>query len=218
MCYYRDRHRGGVTKEGGIPAQVSRLANAVLAYAKNIEKVEALLPVVERIGYRHICRDVKPVQYGAVAECLLAALKIQLKDAATEDFIAAWKEAIEHLAAVFIDVEAKLRAELEEKAGYSGFVAVVVDQVEELDSKTVLSLVPKDHGVPAHEEGQFVGVRIETEGNDPLMCTMDVYGSHTDSLKIVIADNEEKATKALKACTKGSVLYVSVPCGKGKSN
>lgn len=177
-----------------------------------------LLPVVERIGYRHICRDVKPVQYGAVAECLLAALKIKLGDAATEDFISAWKEAIEHLAAIFIDVEAKLRSELERKAGYSGFAEMVVDQVEQHDSKTVLSLIPKEHGVPQHEEGQFVGVRREEEGHDSLMCTMDICGSHTDSLKIVIADNEEKATKALRACTKGSVLYVSVPCGKGKSN
>ncbi|KAI0562638.1 dihydropteridine reductase [Gracilaria domingensis] len=212
-----DRQRGGTTKENGIPAQISRLANAVLAYAKNINKIEALLPAVRRIAYRHICRDVRAEQYAAVGECLLIAMKLELRDLASQQFLDAWKEAIQNLASVFIDVENKLREELEAKAGYSGLVEMIVQRVEQHDGKTVLSVVPKQYDVPQHEEGQFVGIRVEYADGEHGMCTMNVWKSHQDCLKIEVADNEEKATRALKACTEGSKIWVSVPCGSRRT-
>ncbi|CAN8066891.1 unnamed protein product [Agarophyton chilense] len=212
-----DRQRGGVTKEGGVPVQISRLANAILAFAKHVDNVEALLPAVRRIAYRHICRDVKADQYAAVTECLLLAMKLELQHLATQSYLDAWEEAIHNLANVFISVENDLRQKLEERAGYRGLVEMSVQRVEQHGDETVLCVAPKHYNVPPHEDGQFVGIRVEFADGEYVMCTMNIWKSHSDSLKISVTDNEEKATLALKACTEGSKIWVSVPCGLAKT-
>lgn len=57
-----DRQAKGRTKHNGAPAQAVALANAVLAYARNIDRVEALLPTVTKICHKHVSRAVEPLQ------------------------------------------------------------------------------------------------------------------------------------------------------------
>ena len=85
-----------------------RLANAILAYAKNIDKLDALTSAVERMVQRHVETGVKPEHYPYVAEALLPAIREVLgADVATDEVLAAWGEAYWMLADILIAAEAQ---------------------------------------------------------------------------------------------------------------
>ena len=88
--------------------QPRRLANAILAYAKNIDKLDALTSAVERMVQRHVETGVKPEHYPYVAEALLPAIREVLgADVATDEVLAAWGEAYWMLADILIAAEAQ---------------------------------------------------------------------------------------------------------------
>jgi len=92
------------TKDG----QAERLANAVIAYAQNIEKLEALGPSVTAIAKKHVAVNVQAEHYPIVGTVLLAAMQDVLGDAASDEIIEAWKEAYFFLADIFIAKEKEL--------------------------------------------------------------------------------------------------------------
>lgn len=88
--------------------QPTRLANAILAYAKNIDKLEVLGPAVERMVARHVETGVKAKHYPYVAEALLPAIRDVLgADVATDTVLNAWGEAYGMLADILIGAEAQ---------------------------------------------------------------------------------------------------------------
>lgn len=91
--------------------QPKALAMTVLAAAQNIDNLGALLPVVERIGKRHVAVGILPEHYPIVGANLLLAIKEVLGDAATDEILDAWGQAYEVIADVFIDVEAEIYAQ-----------------------------------------------------------------------------------------------------------
>lgn len=91
--------------------QPKRLAAAILAFAQNADKLDALKPAIERIAARHIATHIKPEHYPAVANALLPAIKDVLGDAVDETVLAAWGEAYWFLADVLISREKTLYAE-----------------------------------------------------------------------------------------------------------
>lgn len=92
------------TKDG----QADRLAAAVLAYAQNIENLEALGPSVVAIAKKHVSAKVLPEHYPIVGGLLLAAMKDVLGDALTDEVTQAWAEAYMFLADIFVDKEKEL--------------------------------------------------------------------------------------------------------------
>ena len=91
--------------------QPRRLAAAILAYAQNIEKLEALTAPVMRMAARHVETGVKPEHYPMVADALLPAIRDILSDAATDEVLAAWGEAYWALAEILIGKEEAMYAE-----------------------------------------------------------------------------------------------------------
>ena len=91
--------------------QPKRLAAAILAFAQNADKLDALKPAIERIAARHIATHIKPEHYPAVANALLPAIKDVLGDAVDERVLAACGEAYWFLAEVLISREKTLYAE-----------------------------------------------------------------------------------------------------------
>lgn len=86
--------------------QPRRLANAILAYAKNIDKLQNLGPAVQRMVARHVETGVKAEHYPYVAEALLPAIRDVLgADVATDAVLAAWGEAYWMLADLLIAAE-----------------------------------------------------------------------------------------------------------------
>lgn len=88
--------------------QPKRLANAILGYAQNVDKLENLTAVVERMATRHVETHVKPEHYPAVANALLPAIKDVLGDAVDDKVLTAWGEAYWFLADILISREAQL--------------------------------------------------------------------------------------------------------------
>ena len=91
--------------------QPRRLAGAILAYAQNIDKLEALTAPVMRMAARHVETGVKAEHYPLVANALLPAIRDVLGDAATDEVLGAWGEAYWALADILIGKEEVLYAE-----------------------------------------------------------------------------------------------------------
>lgn len=88
--------------------QPKRLAAAILAYARNIDKLGNLGPAVQRMVSRHVETGVKAEHYPLVAEALLPAIRDVLgADVATDEVLAAWGEAYWMLADILIAAEAQ---------------------------------------------------------------------------------------------------------------
>lgn len=86
--------------------QPRRLAGAILAYARNIDKLQNLTAPVQRMVARHVETGVKPEHYPKVAEALLPAIRDVLgADVATDEVLAAWGEAYWMLADILIAAE-----------------------------------------------------------------------------------------------------------------
>lgn len=91
--------------------QPRRLAAAILAYARNIDKLENLGPAVTRMVQRHVETGVKAEHYPYVAEALLPAIRdVVGADVATDEVLAAWGEAYWMLADILIAAEAEAYA------------------------------------------------------------------------------------------------------------
>jgi hemoglobin-like flavoprotein len=86
-------------------SQPLKLANAVYAYALQIDNLPALKSMVETIAHRHVNTHVSPEEYPIVGECLLQAIKDVLGEVATEEVMLAWTEAYAALSEVFINRE-----------------------------------------------------------------------------------------------------------------
>jgi len=91
--------------------QPRRLAGAILAYARNIDKLGNLGPAVQRMVARHVQTGVKAQHYPLVAEALLPAIRDVLgADVATDAVLAAWGEAYWMLADILIAAETEAYA------------------------------------------------------------------------------------------------------------
>lgn len=86
------------------------LARSIVAYAENIDNLEALEGALDKIARHHIDTEVKAIHYPWVAESLLQAMKDVLKEAATDKVINAWFGAYWFLADILIEREKKLYA------------------------------------------------------------------------------------------------------------
>ncbi len=92
--------------------QPRRLAAAILGYAENVDKLQNLTPVVQRMVARHVECGVKAEHYPYVAEALLPAIRDVIGDGATDEVLAAWGEAYWFLADILIGKEAAMYEEI----------------------------------------------------------------------------------------------------------
>ncbi|WP_044642556.1 NO-inducible flavohemoprotein [Risungbinella massiliensis] len=144
--------------------QQTALANAVYAAAKNIDKLESILPVVKQIAHKHRSLGIKPEHYPIVGENLLAAIKDVLGSAATVEILQAWEEAYGVIADAFIDVEAELYEQTERKiGGWIGFRKFRIQKkVKESDVITSFYLVPNDgKAIASFEPGQYISLKVD---------------------------------------------------------
>lgn len=88
--------------------QPKALAMTILAAAQNVDNLEAIMPVVNKIGERHCDCNIKPEHYPIVGKNLLIAIKEVLGDAATDEVIEAWGKTYGVIAEVFINVEKEI--------------------------------------------------------------------------------------------------------------
>jgi nitric oxide dioxygenase len=142
--------------------QQTALALAVLAYAENIADPMVLLPVVDRIGHKHVSLDIRPEHYSIVGRHLIASIREVLGESATPGIIDAWTAAYNQLAALMSGHESELyQHKADAEHGWTGWRPCFIrSKVGESDEITSLYLYPSDGGqVLKHLPGQFLSLR-----------------------------------------------------------
>lgn len=94
------------------PSQRTKLANAVYAYAANIDKLEKLSGGIESMALAHVRTRVRPEHYPWVKDALVQAFCEVLGDDMTDEVLEAWSEAYDFLASTLIRREEELYAEV----------------------------------------------------------------------------------------------------------
>lgn len=84
------------------------LAEAISAYAMNIDKLHLFLPALEVIAYTHIRARIKAIHYPILGMIFIEALENTLGKKATLEFLDAWREAYKYLANVLINMEKEI--------------------------------------------------------------------------------------------------------------
>jgi nitric oxide dioxygenase len=150
-------------------AQPKALANALVAYAANIENLSVLESAVSRIVNKHVSLNILPEQYAIVGECLLKSIKAVLGDAATDAVIEAWGLAYWQLADLLIAAEEDAyTANKEQEGGWRGEREFSVStKVAESENITSFYLTPTDgESVTSFTPGQFVGLVLNIDGEE----------------------------------------------------
>lgn len=161
-AYFNESHQ----REG---TQRQALANAVVAYAANLDRLEVLGDAVSLIVQKHASLNILPEQYPIVGECLLEAIAIVFGDVATDEVLAAWGEAYQQLADILINAEeAVYRANEQKQGGWRGEREfVLVRKEKESEVITSFYLEPADGGpVADFKPGQYIGITLTIDGQE----------------------------------------------------
>ena len=150
--------------------QPRALANGVLMYARHIDRLEALGPLVAQIVNKHVSLQILPEHYPIVGSCLLRAIREVLgTEIATDAVIDAWAAAYQQLADILIGAEESQYAQnAAAPGGWRGARAFrVARKVIESAEITSFHLVPVDGGsLLDHQPGQYIGMRLQLNGEE----------------------------------------------------
>ncbi len=150
--------------------QQRALANAVLMYARNIERLEQLGPLVSTIVNKHVSLQIQREHYPLVGASLLKAIREVLgAETATDAVIDAWAAAYGQLADILAGAEQNVYDEnARAPGGWSGAREFkVASKKAESDEITSFVLAPADGGaVVAHKPGQYIGMSVNIDGEE----------------------------------------------------
>lgn len=203
--------------------QQQALAASVYAAAANIENLEAILPIVKRIGYKHCSLGVQPGHYPIVGKYLLLAIQDVLGNAATPQIISAWAKAYAEVADCFIRVEQEIYQETASKiGGWTGFRPFLVKRkVQEAQDLVSLYLEAADgKAIACYKPGQYVSVKIHSGDYDHLrqysLTNAPSKGYYRIALKreeISIGKAGIVSTFLQQQVNEGDTLDISAPVG-----
>lgn len=140
--------------------QSTALAQSVLAAAVNIDHLEAILPVVKEIAYKHCALQVPPAGYDIVGENLIAAIKevVGLDD--DHEIIKTWKKAYQEIADIFISVEKDIYKDML----WDGFQPFKVETIEQVSSDIKAFTVSSgEYDLSQFVPGQYITVDVGSE-------------------------------------------------------
>jgi nitric oxide dioxygenase len=205
--------------------QKSALANAVLAYAENIDAPGVLIPVLRGIGTKHRSLNIQPEQYKIVGTQLLASIAEVVGDAATPEILEAWTVAYYELAQIMIDLEKELYEQNAAKPGsWNGWRNFVIKKITE-ESSEIKSfyLYPEDgQKITDFDPGQFISVQVfvaELGFLQPRQYSLSSafnaeYYRISVKKEIGIGTNPSGlVSKTLHSKSEGDVISISAPAG-----
>ncbi|MAZ88616.1 MAG: NO-inducible flavohemoprotein [Cellvibrionaceae bacterium] len=150
-------------------AQRQALANAVVAYAKHIDRLQVITPAVSLIAQKHVSLNILPEHYPIVGECLLESIAAVLGDAITPAVAEAWTLAYQQLANLMIGTEKDLYHYNEQRCGgWRGQKEfIVAAKVKESEVITSFYLQPSDAVQRIDfEPGQFTCLILNIDGQE----------------------------------------------------
>ncbi|MCG3086778.1 NO-inducible flavohemoprotein [Sporosarcina cyprini] len=204
--------------------QQTALANTVLAAAKYIDNLEAIVPAVVQIGHKHRSLGIQPEQYPIVGQHLLGAIKEVLGDAATPEILEAWGEAYGVIADAFIGVEQQMYDAAEQaEGGWRTFKEFIIDEkVKESDVITSFYLKPADgKTLPDYKPGQYITIRFRIPGEEHILNRQYSLSQAPDGerFRLSIKREDENAPGGKvsvylhKEMNVGDKIEVSAPAG-----
>lgn len=201
-------------------SQPRALTAAILAYARNIENLGALLPLVERISQKHVGLQILRDHYPYVAEALLGAITEVLGDAATTDILAAWGEAYWSLAHILIGREETIYAEqAASPGGWTGWRKFVVERAWS-ESEVIRSFIlrPADGGpVIRHRPGQYLTFWLDVPGQPPVKRNYSISSAANGETYRISVKREARGVASNwlhDHAVPGTVLKVAPPAGE----
>jgi len=142
--------------------QPRALAQALAAYASNIDDLGVLKAAIELIAAKHVSLYIQPEQYVIVGEYLIGAIAEVLGDALSPEVAMAWTAAYWQLAEVLIKRENEL---YQQNHGWTDWAEFkIAKKVKESDEVTSFYLEPLDKGLkplPAFLPGQFISIQVD---------------------------------------------------------
>ena len=137
---------------------------SIIEYAKNIDNLDAIKPLINDIAEKHAALNIKPVQYAIVNTCLLEAFGKVLGTKGTHVVKRAWKETIESLANIIIKAETRKYEEtLAKEGGWKGFKKFTITNKEnESTLITSFYLEPTDgKTIVIGKAGQYINMMLD---------------------------------------------------------
>jgi nitric oxide dioxygenase len=205
--------------------QKSALANAVLAYAENIENPSVLIGVLKGIGSKHTSLNIQPEQYKIVGNHLIASIKEVIGEPATDEILEAWTTAFYQLAAIMINIEKDLYGENLSKAGaWNGWRKFIIKKIEQ-ESAEIKSfyLYPEDgKEIADFHPGQFVSIQVFIEELNLMQPRQYSLSSSYNKEYYRISVKREtginsnpsgRVSNALHSKSEGDVVSLSAPAG-----
>jgi len=157
------------------PLQRLALANAVVAYASNVDQLDKLTDAVEVITNKHCGLGVMPDHYSIVHKNLMEAIAHVLGDVVTPEIGTAWSDAVLALAKVFTEAETHLYAKAAaRRGGWKGVKDFKVFKIRHATADCAeFTFKPIDGNGPIDfTPGQFLTVHLFKEGATPRHYTI----------------------------------------------
>ncbi len=199
--------------------QPRALANGVLMYARHIDRLDALGPLVAQIINKHVALQVLPEHYPLVGNCLLRAIREVLSEAiATDAVIDAWAAAYQQLADLLIGQEEHLyQAKAEAPGGWRGARPFrIARKVKESEEITSFHLQAEDGG-PLMEflPGQYIGLRLEINGKEERRnYSLSAAGNGREYRISVKREPGGVVSNALHDMPEGTIVELFAPAGE----
>ncbi|BCY03423.1 NO-inducible flavohemoprotein [Stutzerimonas stutzeri] len=199
--------------------QPRALANGVLMYARHIDRLDALGPLVAQIINKHVALQVLPEHYPLVGNCLLRAIREVLGEAiATDAVIDAWAAAYQQLADLLIGQEERLyQAKAEAPGGWRGARPFrIARKVKESEEITSFHLQAEDGG-PLMEflPGQYIGLRLEIKGKEERRnYSLSAAGNGREYRISVKREPGGVVSNALHDMPEGAIVELFAPAGE----
>ncbi|URL06334.1 NO-inducible flavohemoprotein [Avibacterium sp. 21-595] len=206
-------------------AQARSLANAVLAYAENIENPAVLLPAVELMAHKHVSLDIQAPDYAIVGNNLLHSISEVLQISMDDPLIEAWTAAYNQLADILISTEKAIYDEHQQtKGSWLGWRKFkIAKKVAESSEITSFYLQPVDgDALPTYKAGQYISVRVFVEElglKQPRQYTLS-DNPKTDYLRISVKREDPKGELAggwvsntLHQLKEGDEIEATAPTG-----
>ncbi|WP_150466333.1 NO-inducible flavohemoprotein [Francisella sp. SYW-9] len=172
--------------------QPEALAAAILAYAKNIDNLDALGQAVELIAQKHASLQVKSEHYPIVGTNLIESIKELLNLSDNDDVVIAWKEAYNLLAEVLINREKNIYDEKLEQYGWNDFKKFNVVKKEK-ESINTYSFYLKNDSIKNYnfKPGQYITVRFPYENTTTMRNYSISSATNEDYLRITVKKEQK---------------------------
>ncbi|UOK41484.1 MULTISPECIES: NO-inducible flavohemoprotein [Flavobacterium] len=205
--------------------QKSALANAVLAYAENIDNPGVLIGALKSMGTKHRSLNIQPEQYQIVGNHLIHSIAEVVGEGATPEILDAWTAAYNELAEIMISIEKEMYAENDAKPGaWNGWRKFVIRNiVTESEEVKSFYLYPEDgQQIADYKAGQFVSVQVYVPELDLLQPRQYSLSSafHPEYYRISVkkescmeGNPSGMVSQTLHAKNEGDTVMLSAPAG-----